>query len=90
MPLIDVNSTVNSEFAGYSGGQDLITQMGVSLGSLGWQRNSDGSISLLGDVRYIVTGRSILHGGSNRMARQALEEGRADTAVMWSPERSTS
>ncbi len=85
MPLIDVNSTsIQNSDQDVQAVQDLITQMGASLGSLGWQRILMVVFLFLGMFAILSLVEAFFMAGAIGMARQALEEGRADTGVMWS------
>lgn len=84
MPIINVNSTSIQNSQDVQAVQDLITQMGASLGSLGWQRILLVVFLFLGMFVILSLVEAFFMAGAIGMARQALETGRADTGVMWS------
>lgn len=90
MPLMDVNSTSiqNSQnLEDFQAVQDLITQMGGALQSLGWHTILMIAFLFLGMIVVLSLVEAFFMAGAIGMARQALDKGRADTGAMWSAGR---
>ena len=90
MPLVSMNSTSNSTSISTSMAiqnaedmQNLLSQ----IGSLGWQEILPFVFLFLGLVVALTLVEAFFSAGAIGMARQALEEGRADTGAMWSAGR---
>ena len=83
MPLASMDSTSIQNVHDPQDMQVLFSQMEESLGSLGWQEILPVGFLLLGMILILSIVGAFFAAGAVGMARQALEEGRADTGAMW-------
>jgi hypothetical protein len=84
IPLSSMDSTSIQNVQDPQDMQILLSQMEESLGSLGWQDILPVGFLLLGMIVILSIVGAFFSAGAIGMARQALEEGRADTGAMWS------
>ncbi len=84
IPLSSMDSTSIQNVQDPQDMQILFSQMEESLGSLGWQDILPVGFLLLGMIVMLSIVGAFFSAGAIGMARQALEEGRADTGAMWS------
>jgi hypothetical protein len=84
LAIMPIGSTNSTSIQNMQEAQNLFSQMEGSLGSLGWQMIVSVVFLLFGMIVLLSLISAFFTAGAIGMARQALEEGRADTGVMWS------